>query len=281
MSINREFYHRSFMRSLVDMYDPIMIDLMHRYFQYACTIKVAEREPTAEECVSNFKTLLQEKCEVVKRDPQKAYDALMNSARDLSKLVSVASINYRRLHSTDGNLSVKKITDKDLFECVFICVCREIFRHGMLFLKVDSPQTQYYNSLKIEDLVHRAVKKGVHETYEMMFIDGDRLKSVENLEIKKDGKILPLDIKKLVEMFEREGIDMDQLVSKLEDQSSEASSESGSDKEDDEGSSSSSSSGSESDEEGEVQVEGIPILTPTKIDMSNRDDAKKQIVFTL
>ena len=251
--LTREFYHNAFTEALLEMYVPIMVDLMHLYFQHVCTPDVK----TEDQCIELFRSLLNEKVEKVKKDPMGTFKALMESFRaEHGKLVTAASINYRKMHSSDAGLAVKKIDDSDIFSCIFLSVAREMYRHAVLFLKAPTQREQYQNSVQIEEYIIRGVRTGIHDAFRIMFVDSDRAQTIKDLHLIKDGKKIPIDVRKLLDIFEKEGIDIDLLTQKMEgdflrnDFIDEESSTS---------SSSSSSSSSDSEEEEEKKEEGIII----------------------
>lgn len=261
----REFYHASFVDALVDMYTPIMYDLMILFYNYVC-----EKDFNEEQCIEAFKTLLKEKTEKVKSDPSEAYSAVIkNHSHEHNRLVSAASINYRRLHSSDSGISVKKLDDTDIFCCVFIAVSKCLNKYPYLLTNQQDP--------RLETVIEDSIRHGIKQCFKIMFIDDDRIKMIKNLEISKNGRKLPIDTKKLLEVFEREGVNLEDLI---EDTASESSSDSDSSTEESE-SESDDESDTKSDASHRTQIDPISIEPRPKIAMSERGQEAKQIILTI
>lgn len=267
---NREFYHESFVEALVDMYVPVMYDLMVLFYEHSCS----QEGMTPEKCMVNFKELLKEKTEKVKSHPEETYSAVMKNTHEHSRIVSAASINYRRLHSSDNGISVKKLDDSDLFSYVFIAVSKMLYKYPYLLVG-------YGQDPKLEDCIEKAVRHGVNQCFKIMFIDDDRVKMIKNLEISKNGKRLNINNKKLLEIFEREGVNIEELI---EDSDSDSGSESDSDTKSDSSSSSEevievdtvSEKSREHNEDDDLIIEKRP-----KVSMLNRGQEAKQIILTI
>lgn len=244
MSINREYYHKIFNKTIVNYYAPLMTNLMFVYYQHSC-----ENSNTNDECLAKFRSLLEEKLNVAKENPTYAMNAISLASGEMSKLIMVAVGNYKKLNSTNPHTFTRKISDTDIFLSVYSAVNVEMHKHAHFFVdKVLTLAGKYDNNLRIEKCIYRTVERAVDKLFELSFINDDRIKIIDSIEIHKDGKALPIEIMKLIDILEETGIDLDNdnLYESGSDEEGESESGSSSDEntveeeeEDDESSSSS------------------------------------------